>query len=302
MKTGIKAVYWKTLFAVTVWGGSFIATKIALRELAPFTVVWARFLIGVVILGLGVAWRGQFQRLPLKTLLYLAGLGAIGITFHQGLQSSGLVTAQASTTAWIVASTPVFIALLGWLFLKERVTWLKAGGIILAAAGVLMILGGGDALALFRGMKIGPGDWLILISAPNWAIFSILSRSGLKRMPAALMMFYVMLFGWLLTTPFVLAGPGLGNLAELTLNGWWALLFLGVICSGLAYIFWYDALQELPAAQAGVFLYIEPLVTAAAAAAMLDEPVSLAVLAGGAVILLGVALVNRPVQAAGAKS
>ena len=77
---------------------------------------------------------------------------------------------------------------------------------------------------------------------------------------------------------------------------------MGVVCSGLAYIFWYDALQELPAAQAGVFLYIEPLVTAAAAAAMLDEPVSLAVLAGGAVILLGVALVNRPVQAAGAKS
>jgi drug/metabolite transporter (DMT)-like permease len=111
----------------------------------------------IVILGLGVVWRGQFQRLPLKTLLYLAGLGAIGITFHQGLQSSGLVTAQASTTAWIVASTPVFIALLGWLFLKERVTWLKAGGIILAAAGVLMILGGGDALALFRGMK-NPGQ------------------------------------------------------------------------------------------------------------------------------------------------
>ena len=199
MKTGIKAVYWKTLFAVTAWGGSFIATKVALRELAPFTLVWARFLIGIVILGLGVVWRGQFQRLPLKTLLYLAGLGAIGITFHQGLQSSGLVTAQASTTAWIVASTPIFIALLGWLFLKERVTWLKAGGIILAAAGVLMFLLSRPIILVIYGER-----WLDSLEA-----FRILIVYGVSKAVASLssMTLFALDRPWIVTiASFMMAG------------------------------------------------------------------------------------------------
>ena len=77
------------------------------------------------------------------------------------------------------------------------------------------------------------------------------------------------------------------------MNGWIAILFLGIFCSGLAYIAWYDALQALSAAQTGVFLYIEPLVAVAVAAIVLAEPVTWASLLGGAVILIGVWLVNR---------
>ncbi|MFZ6020317.1 MAG: EamA family transporter, partial [Chloroflexota bacterium] len=64
-------------------------------------------------------------------------------------------------------------------------------------------------------------------------------------------------------------------------------------CSGLAYIFWYDALQAMPSAQVGVFLYLEPLVTVAVAGAVLGEALTAATLAGGIIILLGVWLVNR---------
>jgi drug/metabolite transporter (DMT)-like permease len=283
----------KVLFAVFVWGGSFIATKIALRDIAPLSVVWIRFLIGVTVLAAAVKARGQFALPSPKDLAYFALLGGIGITFHQWLQSTGLQTAQASTTAWIVASTPIFMALLGWLFLRERLTALRVFGILLAAGGVLLVVSRGDLAALSLGCFGAPGDALILISSPNWAIFSTLSRGGLQRHPAARMMLYVMGFGWLLTSLFFFSGPGLGDLARLTLDGWLAVAFLGLACSGLAYIFWYDALQALPAAQVGAFLYLEPLVTVFAAALMLAEPLTLATLLGGVVILLGVWLVNR---------
>ena len=69
--------------------------------------------------------------------------------------------------------------------------------------------------------------------------------------------------------------------------------FLGVFCSGLAYIAWYDALQALSAAQTGAFLYIEPLVAVVVAFFVLGEPIMLVSLIGGGVILLGVWLVNR---------
>ena len=127
----------KALFSVTVWGASFVATKVALVDAAPITVVWLRFAMGVVILGLVVKLRGQFAFPKGKDWGYFALLGFLGITFHQWLQSTGLVTAQATTTGWIVASTPIFMALLGFIVLKERLTWQQTLGIILATVGVL---------------------------------------------------------------------------------------------------------------------------------------------------------------------
>lgn len=291
-----RAAYLKALFAVTVWGASFIATKVALRDISPVTIVWLRFAMGVVIIGAAVVSRQQFAWPSLKELAFFALLGGIGITFHQWLQSTGLVTSQASTTAWIVATTPVFIALLGWVFLNEKLGWLRVGGIALAAMGVILVVSKGDLRSVLSGSFGTPGDWLILISAPNWAVFSTLSRSALRQHPAARMMFFVMALGWLLTGVQFLSGPFLQEIARLTWQGWGGVAFLGVFCSGLAYIAWYDALKELPATQVGVFLYLEPLVAVVVAAIMLGEAVTLASLLGGAVILLGVWQVNRPAR------
>lgn len=282
------------LFTVTVWGATFVATKIALTEVSPATIVWIRFGIGALILGAAVLARRQFALPKRGDLPMLALLGFIGVTFHQWLQATGLQTAKATNTAWIVATIPVFTALLGWLFLKEKMGWLRVGGIAIAALGVLLIVSDGNLTSLFASGFGAKGDLLILISAPNWAVYTILSRRELARHPAARMMFYVMLFGWLFTCLWIFsAGPGLSEIPALTSKGWTAILMLGIFGSGLAYIAWYDALREIPASQLGVFINIEPLVTTVLAAWMINEPVAPIALLGGAAILFGVWLVNR---------
>jgi drug/metabolite transporter (DMT)-like permease len=286
----------KTLFAVIVWGTSFVAIKIALNYVPPVTVVWIRFAVGVLILGAAVALRHQFRLPRPKDWPYFALLGFLGITFHQWLQSNGLVTSQATTTGWIVASMPIFIALLGWLVLKEGLNWLQALGILLAAFGVFVVVTHGSLNSLVSGKFGTPGDILILVSAPNWAVFTILSRRGLKTYPAALMIFYVMALGWLFSTFIFLAGRGWESIHNIAPDGWLALGFLGVFCSGLAYIFWYDALKVLPAAQVGTYLYIEPVITVIASYLFLNEKITLPSLLGGVIILTGVWLVNRTVQ------
>jgi drug/metabolite transporter (DMT)-like permease len=282
----------EALFAVVVWGASFIATKVALREVSPITVIWLRFGVGVIVLGALVASRHQFGLPNGKDLGYFTLLGFLGVAFHQWLQSNGLVTAQASTTAWIVSTTPVFMALLGWLILKEGLGWLRAAGIAIAAMGVLIVVSQGNWSSISAGRFITMGDVLIMISAPNWAIFSVLSRRGLQQNPPARMMFFVMSAGWLFLSLLLLAGPGASEIGRLQWDGWLAVGFLGVFCSGLAYVFWYDALQQIPAGQLGVFLYLEPLVTVLVAVFLLNEANLMSSLVGGFLILSGVWIVQ----------
>lgn len=279
--------------AVVIWGASFVATKFALAEVSPVTVVWLRFAIGVLVLGVAARVRGQLGAVAPRELALFAFLGLQGITFHQWLQSTALVTSQASTAGWIIASTPVFIAVLSAIVLREKLTALQVGGVILATTGVLVVVTKGHLAALTAGVFGAPGDILIVISSPNWAVFSVLSRKVLRSHPAARVMLYVMTFGWLFATVQFAATSSLREVARLTVTGWLAIAFLGVFCSGLAYIFWFDALQHMPVAQVGAFLYLEPLVAQAVAVAILAEPLLLPAIAGGIVILFGVWLVNR---------
>jgi drug/metabolite transporter (DMT)-like permease len=288
------SVYIKAFIAVLAWGASFVAVKIGLRYVPPITLVWMRFAIGVFILGLAVVLRGQLKLPAPKDWPYFALLGFLGISFHQWLQSTGLVTSEATTTAWIVSSMPIFIAILGWLVLQEKLNWLQAFGIFLAALGVLLVVTHGNLNALVSGKFGSPGDILILISAPNWAVFTIFSRRGLKTYPAAMMMFYVMAFGWLFSSSLFAAGRGWESIHSIGTDGWLAIGFLGIFCSGLAYIFWYDALKVLPVAQVGTFLFIEPVVTVTVSFFLLNEKITLSGLLGGLIILIGVWLVNRP--------
>ncbi len=287
-------VFMEAFFAVAIWGGTFVATKFALRELTPASIVWLRFGIGVVILGATVVMRRQFALPKPSELGYLALTGFIGVTFHQWLQATGLITAQATVTAWIVATIPIFTAVLGWLFLKEKLGPIRIVGIFIASIGVLLVVSKGNLLSLASGHFGTPGDILILISALNWAVFSILSRKGLATHPPARMMFYVMLFGWIFASIWLFgAGSGLKEIPSVTTQGWISILILGIFGSGLAYIAWYDALKALPASQLGVFIYIEPLVTMLVAAMLLSEAITLASIFGGAITIFGICLVNR---------
>ncbi|KPK94267.1 MAG: hypothetical protein AMJ88_04695 [Anaerolineae bacterium SM23_ 63] len=290
--------------AVIFWGSSFVATKIVLRELNPTTIIPIRFGMGLLILTVANR-RGNFRPIDLKAMPMLALLGFLGITLHAWLQATGLKTVAATVTAWVIATIPVFVALLGWAFLGERLSLLRLGGIVLAASGAVTVVSGGDLRALLAGRVGTVGDILIGISALNWALFTVLSKrvlrsdahrptgGGTGQGHAIQMMLYVMAFGWIFSLPGMILDKGWLALQTLSSQGWWALVFLGIACSGLAYLFWYEALDRIAATQAGVFLYFEPLVTAVVAWPTLGEAITGVIALGGAAILLGVWLVNQ---------
>jgi drug/metabolite transporter (DMT)-like permease len=288
----------KAFLAIAFWATSFVATKIALREISPLTVVALRFAIGAGVLILFVVARRQFQWPARGDLGWLILLGLNGITLHQLLQSNGLLTTTAANSGWIIALNPVFAALFAWLILREPFGKLKVLGLTIALSGALLVISRGQLGGGLLKLPATPGDVLMLLSSPNWALFTVLSKrwigAGHSKLPPTMMIAVVMVFGWLAILPLWAASGAWVELARPTVAGWSGVLFLGLACSGLAYIFWYDALEHAHANEVSAFHYIQPFITVLVAALLLGENMTWITLLGGIVILFGVWLVNRP--------
>ena len=282
----------KAFLAIVVWGASFIATKIALREAHPATIILFRFAFGVTVLWIAI-WRwGLFRWVSGRDLLYLAILGFISVPFHLAIQAAGLLFTTATSMGWIIALIPVFTALLAWVFLGEPMTVLKVIGSAIAFFGaVFVVTRGALSLDTFR-LPSTVGDALAVASALNLAVFQVASKPILRRIEPTLAMGWLVLLGGSLSVPFA-ALQAVSDLPRLSLDGWLAIAFLGVLCSGVGYLIWYDALSKVDASQLSSLSYIQPLVTVVVAALVLGEAITPPVLLGGAVILLGVYLVNR---------
>ena len=264
-----------------------------MEESSPAVVVWLRFLIAVICLFPLVLKKKILSLSGWKEVLEYVLLGTLGVTLHQWLQSTGLVTSQASTTAWIVASVPLFMVLFSRIFLKEKLGKFGSLGIALASIGVLMVVSGGNLRSLFQNGFGAPGDVYVLLSAPNWAIYSILLSRTLQRYSVLKTTFFSMLFGWRFTSIQFVAEKGWQHFPAITLSGWGSILYLGIFCSFLAYLFYYDAVQNLTSASVGAYLYIEPIATMLLAAVILGEAITLPSILGGALILIGINLVNK---------
>jgi drug/metabolite transporter (DMT)-like permease len=271
------------LIAVIFWGISFVATKAALREVSPVTVITVRFVIGAILLLLIV------RKLPPREAWpQLALMGFVGIFFHQMLQSYALTMTTAMHTGWLIGITPIWSALLAAFVLRERFGAIKILGLIGGFAGAMLVITRGELNAQLLALPSTRGDLLILISTINWAVYSTMGHKTIRKLGPRVATTGAMISGALMLLPFFVARAGWRELPHLTSIGWISILFLGIGCSGLGYLFWYGALEKVEVSRVASLLYLEPLITFATAIALLHEPVSVAAVAGGVLVLASV--------------
>lgn len=275
------------LFAVIAWGASFVATRIALEAFTPFALVALRLTLGVVLLLAVARWQRQ-RAVP--------GRGAAGVTVLLGLivaahlliQAIGLGHTTAMNSAWIISFIPVVIALGARIFLGQRLPALAWAGVAIASLGVLLVTA--QEPPDFANARLG--DLLQLGSCFTWAAYTLVAVRPLQRwgslpMTAAPMAVAAAVL-WLAAAAdgrLLVAPPHLASMLSI--------VFLGVLCSGAAFLLWLRAVAAVGPARSGVYLYVEPFVTLALASAMLGEPVLANAVAGGIAVLAGVALVHR---------
>ena len=278
------------LMSISFGGISFVSTKAVLDKLDPYTLLVLRFGIGALFLLVLLVLKRYPLNIPLKYIPHLIVLGILGVFVHQVIQATALLTINASAAGWIISFSPVFTVILSVFFLHEKMTVLKASGMIVAIIGVLLVTTSSNQQS-FQ-LSINVGYLLMILSTLNWAIYSVLLKRLHIQLPSLVVTFYMCLIGFTLTTPFLVRNKGWEMMPFLTNVEWAHLLFLGVFVSGVAYWYWAKALEVLEASQVSVFLYLEPVATLVTAILLLQEKIIPVSILGGIIIIIGVILVN----------
>lgn len=278
------------LCAVVIWGWTFVATKILVAELGPIEVFALRLAIGLPFLG-GVLLAARvplvFTRADLGALL----LGGAVLTLHFLVQIAGLVTTTATNGGWIICVSPLVLALLSFLFLRERIRWTGVAGIAVATLGILLLVSRGDIASL--GWLRSTGDWLVLASAHTWAVYTVVTRDLARRRHPLAVTFGILLVAAAFAAVLFVAGADTARVRTLSLRGLAALLYLAIPGLALGQWFWQTGVARLGASRAALYLYLEPLATLALAVPLLGEPFGLTAALGGGLVLAGVYLGQR---------
>lgn len=293
----MKAAALYLLVCAIVWGWTFVATKVCLNYVTPIELVGLRFLVGLPALYMVVVAKRLKFEFTRKERGSLA-IGSAIITLHFFIQITGLKYTSATNTGWIIAITPLVMALLAFLILKEKLPKRALGGVAIATIGLLVLISRGQSTTLgWLGWLGSIGDWLILASAHTWALYTISIRNVVRVRPPLTVTLAVMLPSGILVLAYMLLTSDWSRFIEMPLDGLLALGFLGLFGMALAHWFWQEGVARIGASRAGIFLYIEPLATTAIAVPYLGEQFGLWTAAGGMMVLAGVFVAHKAKQA-----
>ena len=282
---------------VLFWGLAFVGIKQALVHMSWVTLTFLRFTVAdICYVAYLLAVRPRPARPRAAELPALAVLAFLGFTGYHLLLNLGEAdpAVTAGTAALIIASAPAFIALLAVPILQEPLSPARGGALALAFAGLAVLVGfAGPGSALE--VRLSPGALVVLGPAVFTALYFVLGKRRLARFPPFVFVAYTILLGTLLTLPLVLATwpEFVRDLGTMGFEGFLPALLLGIFPTFAGYGIYFRALERMPAAAAGSWLYLSTLIAIVGGILVLGETLPPAILLGGTMVIAGVVLAQR---------
>lgn len=293
--------YCKLAAVTMIWGGTFVAGRYLADHIDPLLAASLRFILASLALLLFMALaRIRLVRPTGRQLRQLALLGFFGIFFYNLCFFYGLHYINASRASLIVALNPAVIGLASSLLFKEQLGRARIIGIALCLGGAATVIVSRNPQLLQSAPNHGLGDLLILGCVVGWGIYSLYSRELNASLGPLQTVTWSVLLGaaMLAAATAFMGGFSLQAVSRIDLPQALSLGYLGVLGSALAYIGYYDGIRRIGATRSGVFIALNPLTAVICGALLLGEPLSAPMLMGGAVILWGIYLCNKPLAPA----
>ncbi|HEY6645312.1 DMT family transporter [Povalibacter sp.] len=272
---------------MTLWGSVFVMTKDIIDVVPPLTLAFMRVAIGFLVLLPFAIYRLRRQPSPRPPLPWRAMLtmGLIGVAFYYGMFNLGLFYTSASQGALVQSSIPAMTALVAILWLGEPATRSRVAGIGLSVVGVLVIFSGSPVDTSAAAPVLG--NVLVFVSVIAWGVYTSYAKRC-AHVDAMILTAGVIGAGALFLLPFALIELRGQSLPVLDTVEWMEVILLGAGASGLAYMFYNLALQDIDASQAGVFANLIPVVGVASGIAVLGDPISVRAIIGGVIVIAGI--------------
>lgn len=286
--------------ATILWSGNFIVARGLSEVITPLSLAFWRWVVAILVL-LPFAIKPLLaQKSWLKENVgYLCIVSLLGVTLFNSLIYYAGQTSSAINLSLIAITFPIFILVLSRMFLNELIGWNKLAGIVLVAAGILLLISKGQ-LSVLTELTFSQGDIWMLLASLIFAIYSML----LKRKPAGISVSAFQLasfvLGLIFLLPFYLLElyfiPSKGLESSTVMS----ILYIGIFASLFAFILWNKAIAIIGALNAGMVYYSLPIFSGILAIIILNEAVTslhlystLFVLSG---ILLAVVYNPKPIR------
>jgi len=283
------AIILRLLGVSLLWGCNYVASAYLLRDFSPIFLSYSRLVLTSVFL-VSVALINRKMKRPTKQeWLILVFAGLFGTLFNQFFYFIGLQHSTAGNASLIIALSPVATTFLARMFLGESITFNKLAGASLALAGVVLIvlLGG-------KSIGISTGDILILLAMLALSVSLLFIRKLSATMPSFDITILATVIGTVLMTPAALWEASQGHMhISLHVTMWLILTCVAIFGQGLAGFWWNQGISVVGASTSSMFMNIPPFVAIVIAYFVLHDPIQIAQIAGGVLILIGVTVSNR---------
>ena len=280
----LKAYAWLT-FCVMVWGSNFVFGKMLVQDFSPALLTMLRLLFIVLFLiGLS-SYKKHFKRVNKSDLLVVFFLGLIGVFINQWSFFVGLQTADPTTSALILATTPILTSVLAAIFLKEKLTIRMLMGSIVAIIGIYFVVTKGDLSSL----HIDKGLLWIVITMITFAIMIIMTRLLSKRIDPLTITLYSNVVGLIVSIPFAFLLDTPVHVSS-DMSDWVFLIGTAVVVHGIANLIWNQNIRHVDASKASILSNLEPFVAMIMGLILLYKPITRAEIVGSLFIVGGVVL------------
>ncbi|MBM4258823.1 MAG: DMT family transporter [Deltaproteobacteria bacterium] len=276
-----------------VWAGLMPTGKIALQGVPPLTIGAIRLTLGT---GLLLLYMGRNPTHQVHWTQPVIGsfllLGATGYLVGVGCSYYGLRLTTVTNAALLNAASPVTLAILSLIFLKERLEQKAILGIVLSVIGVSVIVTRGS-WDVVTNSQYNLGDLILLATQVSWGIYTIYGRQLMLRISPLAATTYSYMAGsfWLIIACVVLEREQ-WRFAETSWASWAAIAYQTVLGT-FAHFWFYEAVSTIGPSRAGIFLNLVPVMAIGIAYVFLDETITLPHLIGGVIVLSGILVATR---------
>jgi len=276
------------------FAGSFVAAKYTTLDLEPLTTSLLRYVVAFIFLSLLLFHhKTKALRVAKKDLVAFFFLGLTGIVGYHYFFFLSLKFTEIANTAIINATSPVVTAIAAAFFLKERLgKWNYLGG-GLAFVGVIFLLIQGD-IQRFLDLRFNQGDLLMLLSVASWVIYSLIIKKLATKYSGFTLTFYATLFGVIQLSFLVWSEQPLQQIQNISQASVWAILYMGVIASGLGYLFYNFGIQKLGPTKTSSTVYsLVPILVSILAFVFFGDPITLIMVFSMLTIITGLLFVMK---------